>query len=75
MLVKKGDVLLRSGTTYEVVCCDEEVFIVGKREYIPEERVMRTHYDDLEAYSNDAAINSLSELNFAKRIKPEKWVD
>jgi hypothetical protein len=75
MLVKKGDIIVRDGIPYEVIVCDEEFFVVGPMQYIAQERCMRTDFERLEAYSNDETVNTLAELNFAKRIKPAKWVD
>lgn len=75
MLVKKGEVLVRGGIPYEVVVCDEQFFVVGEMRYIKKEGVIRTNFEHLQAYSNDETVNTLAELNFTKRIKPDKWVD
>lgn len=75
MLVNKGEILTRDGLTYEVICCDEQYFIVGQRDYHPEKKCFSTDFTKLEAYSNDETVNTLAQLNFAKRINPGKWVD
>lgn len=75
MLVKKGEVLVRKGIPYEVIVCDEQYFVVGEMCYIKKEGCIRTDFERLECYSNDETVNTLAQLNFAKRIKPEKWVD
>lgn len=75
MLVKKGDILVRDGLCYEVVLCDEQLFVVGEMRYIKKENTIRTNFEHLQAYSNDETVNTLAQLNFTKRIKPAKWVD
>ena len=75
MLVKKGDVLVRDGISYEVVICDEELFVVGEMRYLKKEGCIRTNFEHLQAYSNDETINTLAQLKFVKRIKPEKRFD
>lgn len=75
MLVKKGDVLVRNGICYEVVICDEQIFVVGEMRYLKKENCISTNFERLQAYSNDESINTLTQLNFAKRIKPEKRFD
>lgn len=75
MLVKKGDVLVRDGICYEVVICDEELFVVGEMRYIKKENCIRTNFEHLQAYSNDETVNTLTQLKFAKRIKPDKRFD
>ena len=66
MLVKKGDFLVRNEQEYKVVCADDEVFIIGKVTYYPEESRISTSYENLEAYSNDESVNTLQDLKFTK---------
>lgn len=75
MLVKKGEVLIQNGIPYEVVLCDEQLFVVGEMRYLKKEGCIRTNFEHLRAYSNDETINSLAELRFARRIKPDKRFD
>ena len=75
MVVKKGEIIVRDGIPYEVIVCDEQIFVIGPMHYDAEEGCITTDFEKLEAYSNDETVNTLAELNFAKRIKPEKWVD
>lgn len=75
MLVTKGEVIVRNGIPYEVVICDEELFVVGEMRYIKKDGCIRTNYEHLEAYSNDETVNSLTQLNFVKRISSGKWAD
>lgn len=51
---------------YGVICADEECFVIGRRFYNIEQKCYTTDYTYLEAYSNDKAINTLSDLNFIK---------
>lgn len=69
MIVQKDDYLKRDGTLYRAVCCDEEVFIIGKVEARGDHLI--TSYEHLEAYSNDPAINTLADLKFAKTNKED----
>lgn len=64
MIVRKDDILEREGNLYRVVCCDEEVFIVATVEFKDDHMI--TNYEQLEAYSNDPAINTLANLKFNK---------
>jgi hypothetical protein len=75
MLVKKGDILVRDGICYEVIVCDEQYFVVGEMRYLKKEGCIRTNFEHTQVYSNDESVNTLAQLHFAKRIKPEKWFD
>lgn len=65
MLVRKGDYLQRDGKVYCVVCADDEVFVIGRRYYDVLHACYKVSYTNLEAYSNDEAINTLKILNFS----------
>lgn len=75
MLVKKGEVLVREDKVYEVIVCDDQIFVTAPLTFIPEEECIRANYLKLEAYSNDESINTLAQLNFVKRIESKKWFD
>ena len=64
MIVRKDDILERDGKLYRVICCDEEVFVLGTVERRGDHII--TNYEQLEAYSNDPAINTLANLKFTK---------
>lgn len=63
MNVNKGDILKRDGVTYEVVCADEDLFILGRR------LGTATSLSSLEAYSNNEFVCSLEKLHFSKEEK------
>lgn len=69
MLVFKDDCISRpykDGTLqpFEVVCADENVFVIGPVSYDENTQLCTTSYDHLEAYSNDKTINTLESLGF-----------
>lgn len=57
MMVKNGDMIFRDERMLEVICADAKVFVLA-----PVVDGL-TVFDNLEAYSNDASIMSLDELN------------
>ena len=57
-LVNKGDRLVREGGLFEVVCADDEVFIVAPREG------NSTDWEKLEGYSNDSRTFPLKGTGF-----------
>ncbi len=70
MLVSKEDCLARDNgdntlTPYEVVCADENVFVIAPVS-LNDDDSCTTDYQQLEAYSNDKSINSLESLGFIK---------
>lgn len=70
ILVSKEDCLARDNgdntlTPYEVVCADENVFVIAPVS-LNDDDSCTTDYQQLEAYSNDKSINSLESLGFIK---------
>ena len=63
-IVEKDDILERDGEYYRVVCCDDEIFVLGHVTMYEDH--FTTSYTDLEAYSNEAHINTLEALDFIK---------
>lgn len=68
MLVETGEYLFRDEQPYQVVCADENCFVIGKSRYDEKEQCRITSYENLEAYSNDETINTLEELRFIKEV-------
>ena len=69
MLVFNDDCISRpdkDGTLQpvEIVCADENVFVIGPVSYDENTKRCMTSYDHLEAYSNDKTINTLENLGF-----------
>lgn len=62
MIVQKGDILKRNGIEYEVICADDEYFVIGQRDGT------LTYFENAEIYTNSETINTLQELNFEKII-------
>ena len=67
-MVKKGDFLEREGRVYEVVVCDDDIFVIGEVSYDATECRRSTSYENLEAYSNNNTVNTLADLKFTIMI-------
>ena len=69
MLVFKEDCIARPSDNdsiqpFEVVCADENVFVIAPIACDKENNAYTTDYEHLEAYSNDKGINTLEDLGF-----------
>ena len=68
-LVFRGDVIARknkdgSATLYEVICADNNVFVLGNLCYDTKEGSTYVNYEHCSVYSNDKTINTLESLGF-----------
>jgi hypothetical protein len=63
--VKTGELLARMDEVYEVVCSDEDTFVIAPREY-KDGQHYATSYDKMEAYSNDPTVTNLLYMNFKR---------
>ena len=69
-LVFRGDVIARknkdgSATLYEVICADNNVFVLGNNpRYDTKEGSTHVNYEHCSVYSNDKTINTLESLGF-----------
>ena len=60
-----GELLVREGKVYEVVCSDEDTFVVAPREYKNGD-YFATNFGEMEAYCNDPSISTLTYMEFEK---------
>lgn len=63
--VKTGELLARGDEVYEVVCSDEDTFVIAPREY-KDGHHYATNYDKMEAYSNDPTVTNLLYMEFKR---------
>ena len=61
-IANKGDILVRKGKSFEVICADGEYFIVVPMKQKGNE--VRLNFRKPKIYSNDSSINYLSQLGF-----------
>ena len=69
--VKTGELLARGDKVYEVVCSDEDKFVVAPREYKGGHHYA-TNYDEMEAYSNDPTVTNLLYMEFERYSEDEE---
>lgn len=67
MLVFKEDCVIRADNEntampFEVVCADENVFVIAPISYNEQDDICTTDYTRLEAFSNDKSINTLDQI-------------
>ena len=63
--VKTGELLARGDEVYEVVCSDEDTFVIAPRKY-KDGHHYETSYDEMEAYSNDPTVTNLLYMEFKR---------
>ncbi len=63
--VETGEMLVREGVVYKVVCSDKDTFVIAKC-YKDKDETFVTRFDMIDVYSNDPSVSTLEYMEFER---------
>lgn len=63
--VETGEMLVREGVVYKVVCSDKDTFVIAEC-YKDKDGTFVTRFDIIDAYSNDPSVSTLEYMEFER---------